>query len=307
MAPPSKGLGTVGSVEAARGDASDGSDGPVQAWLATLSGLIPELVDRWELDIGEPFTGGSVGYVLAGTRAGSEPIVLKLTYPDGWFPERVAALLRWDGEGAVELIDHDPRGATLLERAVPGTPLAGESEERALSLARDVARRLWIPAPDGITAATEEVGRWVATFRDRNAALGRPLSDRLLDDAAASMRDLEASPGAPVLLHGDLRLGNVVAAEREPWLAISPHPLVGDRTFDVVGLLLDVRDDPEDGTTLSPRFELLAELFACDRDRLRAWSITVAVDAALASWEGGGAAEARRQLAVAERIRDIQA
>ncbi|HSL11985.1 MAG TPA: aminoglycoside phosphotransferase family protein [Actinomycetota bacterium] len=288
------------------GDAANDIDAAVQTWLASLSGLIAELTERWELELEDPLPSGSLGYVVGATRAGSRPVVLELTYPDGWFPERVVAFLAWDGDGAVELIDHDPRGAMLLERAVPGTPLADEPEERALSLARDVARRLWIPAPEGITAATDEAGRWVASFRDRNEALGRPLPDGLADDATASMRELEASPDEPVLLHGDLRLGNVVAAEREPWLAVSPHPLVGDRAFDVGALLLDL-PDPVDGPTLHRRFGLLAELFAIDRERFRAWSITVALDAALASWEGGEVADARRQLAIAEGVREGRA
>src|SRR3712207_7317531 len=111
MEAPSKGLGTVLVMEAAPGDAANGSDAAVDAWLAGLSGLIAELSDRWELDLADPLPGGSLGYVVGATRAGTDPVVLKLTYPDGWFPERVAALLAWDGEGAVELIDHDPRGA----------------------------------------------------------------------------------------------------------------------------------------------------------------------------------------------------
>jgi streptomycin 6-kinase len=289
------------------GDAANGTDEAVQRWLASLSGLIAELTERWELELGDPLPSSSLGYVVGATRAGSEPVVLKLTYPDGWFPERVAALLAWDGEGAVELIDHDPRGAMLLERAVPGTPLADGPDERALLIASDVLQRLWIPAPAGITAAIDEVGRWVATFRQRNDSLGRPLSEELLDDAVGRMRDLAASPGDPVLLHGDLRAGNVVAAAREPWLAISPHPLAGDRAFDVAALLLDLRDDPVDATTLRRRFELLAERLACDDERLRTWSMTLATDAALASWERGDSTDAHRQLSIVERVRELRA
>ena len=89
-------------------------DDGVEGWLAGLSGLIAELVDRWELLLGEPFGGGSIGYTVAATRAGTAPVVLKVTCPDGWFPEVVAALARRVGVGAVELVDHDPRGAMLL-------------------------------------------------------------------------------------------------------------------------------------------------------------------------------------------------
>ena len=36
-----------------------------------------------------------------------------------------------------------------------------------------------------------------------------------------------------MLLHTDLHAGNVLAAEREPWLAIDPKPYVGDPAYDV--------------------------------------------------------------------------
>jgi streptomycin 6-kinase len=299
-------------MQVAPGDASDDSDEGVRAWLATLSGVIPELVERWELELGAPLEGGSVGYVLEGTRAGAEPIVLKLTYPDGWFPERVAALLRWDGEGAVELIDHDPRGAMLLERAVPGTPLPDVVDgDAALEIAASVLSRLWVPAPDGITPAVEEAGRWVATFRDRSDALGRPLSDRHLDEAEALMRELEASPGEPVLLHGDLRLRNVVAAEREPWLAISPHPLTGDREFDLATLLLDRARDgsgsPSERRTneLGRWFDITTELVACDRDRFHAWTLVVSTDEALPTAREGTRGLASAAVGFAEAIRSF--
>jgi streptomycin 6-kinase len=297
-------------MQVAPGDASDDSDEGVRAWLATLSGLIPELVERWELELGAPLEGGSVGYVLEGTRAGADPIVLKLTYPDGWFPERVAALLRWDGEGAVELIDHDPRGAMLLERAVPGTPLPDVADgDAALEIVASVLSRLWVPAPDGITPAVEEAGRWVATFRDRNDALGRPLSDRHLDEAEALMRELEASPGEPVLLHGDLRLRNVVAAERVPWLAISPHPLTGDRGFDLATMLLD---RAREGTPSGPRlhelgrwFDITTELATCDRERLRAWALVVSTDEAFPTAREGTRGLASAAVRFAEAIRAL--
>ena len=36
-----------------------------------------------------------------------------------------------------------------------------------------------------------------------------------------------------MLLHTDLHAGNVLAAKREPWLAIDPKPYVGDPVYDV--------------------------------------------------------------------------
>jgi streptomycin 6-kinase len=281
----------------------------VDAWLAGLSKLVVELIERWELAIGEPFDRGSIGYAAPATRADGDEVVLKISYPDGWFSEEVAALARWDGDGAVELIDHDPRGAMLLERAVPGTPLVEEpNEERALSSAADVLERLWRGSPDGITSVGEEVGRWAASFRDRNDAVRKPVPSDLAKEAVSLMDDLIASAREQLLLHGDLHLGNVLAAERQPWLAIAPQPLVGDREFDVTAL---IRGKPEQLLAKGEarerrRFDHLADRLSCDRDRLRAWSIAVTTDYALSCWENGDAEAGRQQLALAELFRGLR-
>ena len=44
---------------------------------------------------------------------------------------------------------------------------------------------------------------------------------------------LSATQPHRVLLHGDFHPGNVLAAAREPWLAIDCKPLVGDPAYDL--------------------------------------------------------------------------
>jgi streptomycin 6-kinase len=283
----------------------------VDDWLAGLSGLTTELAERWELELGRPFAGGSLGYSVAATRAGTDAVVLRITYPDGWFPEGVAALVHWDGHGAVELIDHDPRGAMLLERAVPGVDLRGAADEDAMMLAAGVMELLWIVGPAEITRVADEVGRWAATFRDRNDALGAPVPRELADEAVASMEELIASPREQLLLHGDLHLGNVLSAEREPWLAIGPKPLVGDREFDVTALIRDGAEDlvvdADARSRLHRRFDSLTERLSCDRERSRAWSIAVTTDHALTSSEEGLRDVGERHLVLAELLRGLRA
>jgi streptomycin 6-kinase len=36
----------------------------------------------------------------------------------------------------------------------------------------------------------------------------------------------------PVVVHGDFNPGNLLAAEREPYLAIDPKPMIGDPAYD---------------------------------------------------------------------------
>ena len=39
------------------------------------------------------------------------------------------------------------------------------------------------------------------------------------------------------LIHGDLHYENVMAADREPWLAIDPKPMSGDPHYEIAPML----------------------------------------------------------------------
>ena len=294
----------IAQVRAREGDA-------VEDWLAGLSGLIAELTQRWELTLGAPFDGGSIGYTVAATRAGTDPVVLKISAPGAWFTEETGALVHWDGHGAVELIDHDPRGAQLLERAVPGTSLREEpDEDRAMELAAGVLERLWVAPPASTSAVADEVLRWADTMAERNDTVGARVPPGLVDTASKMLRDLTASQREQVLLHGDLHLGNVLAAQREPWLAIDPKPLVGEREFDVTALIRDGQEelveDEDAPARLQRRFDRLSERLDCDRRRLKDWSVAIMTDYALWSFESGAQRTGVTQVAVAQLLRRLR-
>src|SRR4029450_6156266 len=103
---------------------------------------------------------------------------------------------------------------------------------------------------------------------------GRPFERSLLDRALAALRELGPDQGEEVVLHQDFHGGNVLRAQREPWLTIDPKPLVGEREFDAASLLRDRRDefaaDPRPGARIRRRLDQLTEL-ALDRETLRGW------------------------------------
>src|SRR5258705_330516 len=73
----------------------------------------------------------------------------------------------------------------------------------------------------------------------------------------------------PVLLARAPHAGNVLRAQREPWLVIDPKPFVGDPAYDATQHLLNcrarLRADPD---RLIRRF---ADLLSVDHDRVRLW------------------------------------
>ncbi|HYY76004.1 MAG TPA: aminoglycoside phosphotransferase family protein [Gaiellaceae bacterium] len=66
---------------------------------------------------------------------------------------------------------------------------------------------------------------------------GRPFERELLDATLDALRALPGTQGEQVMVNQDLHADNVLAAEREPWLAIDPKPLVGEREFGIAGLV----------------------------------------------------------------------
>ncbi len=100
-----------------------------------------------------------------------------------------------------------------------------------------------------------------------------------------------ASAAAPVLLHGDLHHGNVLAARREPWLAIDPKGLIGEPAFETVALLHNperLLSAPQPGRILARRVDQLSEHLGFDRQRIRGWGIAQGVLAAYWGLEDAG-------------------
>ena len=225
-----------------------------EAWIEAVPRALPELAERWSLRLGEPFDAETTSYVLAAERDDGMPVVLKLIYPhfaETPFAQEVAGLRMWDGRGIVRLLEADAEvGAQLLERAVPGTSALELGEADALPIAANALKRMWsapaTPHPE-IKMLAEQARIWTREIeRDWNDA-GEPYERDLLDRATWTLLrladDVEARPAEElVLVHGDLHHGNVLRAEREPWLAIDPKPMLGEREYDVRAPLCDRRD-----------------------------------------------------------------
>jgi streptomycin 6-kinase len=80
-----------------------------------------------------------------------------------------------------------------------------------------------------------------------------------------------------VLLHTDLHAGNVLAAEREAWLAIDPKPYVGDPAYDVTqhifnGVFLE-------GASVDVLAARMAHLLDLDLNRILLWLFARSVEA----------------------------
>ncbi len=252
------------------------------AWLEHLPGLIADFERRWSITVGPPFPNLSYNYVAPARRADGSQAVLKLGVPNPELLTEIEALWLCGGQGMVLLLEADPeRGALLLERLVPGTPLAMlPDDQQATIVAAAVMRRLWRPLPARHTFPS--VAKWASGLQRLRARFGGgtgPLPSALVARAEVLFRDLLASSAPPVLLHGDLHHDNILAAQREPWLALDPKGVAGEPAYEAGALMLN--PSPQPAAVLSRRADILSEALGIDRQRILGWSFAQAV---LSAW-----------------------
>jgi streptomycin 6-kinase len=227
------------------------------------------------------FAGANVAYSAPATLSDGSPAVLKINFPDVESEREAEALAHWQGQGAVRLLRHDAaRRALVVERCLPGTELWQVADEaEANRLAAAVLARLWRPAPrrHDFRLLANAAAQWAATLPANWDALGRPFERKLLEAAVTALRELGPAQGEQVVVHQDFHGGNVLRAEREPWLVIDPKPLVGEREFDTASLLRDRRDELERDRApqrrLRRRLDQLSADLRLDRERMRGWAV----------------------------------
>lgn len=263
------------------------------AWLDALPAQLAHYADVWRLTIGPPFAL-SYNYVCAATRADGTPVVLKLGPPGIGLDNEAAALRHYDGRGALRLLATDPpHEVLLLERLLPGTPLAALADDDAAThCAADVMQQLWRPPADG--ARFPPLAQWANGLARLRAAFDGgcgPFPPALVALAEQLWAELLPSADEAVVLHGDLHHYNILAAGERCWLAIDPKGIVGERAAEVAALLSNPYagsgPDPVTPQRLVRRLALLDERLPCDPQRVRAYAVALTVLGAWWDYEDG--------------------
>jgi streptomycin 6-kinase len=256
-------------VEAAAQDLHDRR----RAWIGRLPEIVAGLAARWQLTLEPPFQpGGECSWTAPARDAAGRDLVLKVGWTHDEGVHEGAALRLWAGRGAVRLVAEHVDGETttlLLERARPGTEL-GRSlpEEEQDVVVAGLLRGLWAEPPAGhaFRPLAEMCEAWA---REHEEHPDHPLDPGIARDGLALWRSLPGTADRELLLLTDLHAGNVLAAEREPWLVIDPKPYVGDLAYDPLQHLLNCLDRlSADPSGLADR---MADLCGIDRERFRLW------------------------------------
>jgi streptomycin 6-kinase len=274
-----------------------------RAWAESLPELVADLCGRWSLRVdGEPMHGAN-GIALP-VRRGVSPYVLKVAWLDDELRDQVATLRRWDGGGIVRLVDESvDDGALLLERLDHTRLLRTVDVKESLTVSAGLLRRLAVPVlPSGggahvrgpaagevdlpsrdrarlasLPTTAAAASAFVASARERAARLGDPVPSATLDAAVGLAGDLVALSG-DVLVNHDLHDENILAADREPWLAIDPRIMVGLPEYGVAQLLWWRLDDMSGDADVRQFLDLIVTVAGLDADVARAWTIVRSVD-----------------------------
>ena len=243
-------------------------------WLAKLPDVVAELTRRWSLSLGPPFLGEGIscGWVAHATRADGTPVVLKLGMPHFEGLHELAGLRFWNGDATVALLDaNEEANAMLLEACIPGTSLRALAEPEQDVVLATLLRRLWREPPAhaedlAFRPMASMLAHWASETRAQEDAWPDP---GLVRAGLALFDELTTTTEHRVVLFTDLHAGNVLRAQRAPWLAIDPKPFVGDPAYDATQHLMNcperMRDAPH--ATIG-RF---ADLLGVSSERVRRW------------------------------------
>ncbi len=246
-------------------------------WIERLPVMVEALCEQWGLVIdGAPMHGGLS--VAIPVQRGGELCILKVGRKDDTTQHETLALAAWNGNGAVRLLAEEHTvGGMLLERLDSRRSLNDVGLEEALSIAGSLLRRLAIPAPQGVPLLRETGVRLAEGLPERWERCGRPMPRSLMERAAALSAEL--APAAKTLLvNYDLIYEDVLAGEREAWLAVDPKVVAGDPEYGIAQLLWRRLEDMQERGGLKRHFDALTAAAELSPELTRSWTLVRCVD-----------------------------
>lgn len=242
-------------------------------WVEALPELIRELCVEWGLEAeeAEPLYG-DLGLVVPVRRA-RDAYMLKVSWLDDTTMDEARALRAWDGRGAVRLYAARPEvGALLLERLAPHRSLRNLDLYSAAEVAGRLMRRLAVPAPGGLRTTRDMAAGLAESLPCWQDRAGYPVPPMWLEKARGLARELAGSAGDR-LVHGDFHYDNVLAGEREPWLAVDPKPVAGDPEYALPELLWWRADEVGNAEGFRCLLGVLVENGQLDAEVAEGWAI----------------------------------
>jgi streptomycin 6-kinase len=265
-------------------------------WLDELPDVLAHLAARWDLEIGNPYPGGTASLVLAARDGAGRECVLKVAMTlDGddaqLFRRSVLVHQLAGGRGCVALLQHDAdTSSMLLERLGPNLHELELPTPRVLQVVAATLRSFWRPAPDGCELPTEadqaeRLGRFITkTWTE----VGRPCPREVVERALRYCEERAAAfaPGLAVLVHADAHGWNTLSAGAGTCKFVDPEGLRSSRAHDLSVLMREYNAPLLAGDTprlVRERAELLASWAQVDPEPVWQWGFIERVSTGLAN------------------------
>ncbi|WP_310119780.1 APH(6)-I family aminoglycoside O-phosphotransferase [Azospirillum sp. BE72] len=245
--------------------------------MGTHAVLPPEvrgLLEAWCLVPDAPLLTTHSSWVLPVQHEGAPAMLKVARIPDEQSGYR---LMRWwNGQGAAKVFASST-DALLMERAACGVinlaqmAWSGRDDE-ACRIMCDTAARLHAPRR-GPLPDLHPLETWFQPLFQ--ASTGQSA----LALAADTARQLLATPHTVCPLHGDLHHENVLDFGERGWLAIDPHGLLGERTFDYANIFTNPDlSDPSRPLAIMPgrleaRLDVVIKATGIEPGRLLRWIV----------------------------------
>lgn len=274
--------------------AADGLAG--RRWLDELPEVVAGLADRWGLELGQAFEGGTASFVAEATDPAGRACVLKVAMPldsdaGDAFSRSVLVHRLAAGRGCVALLAHDEAAAAmLLERLGPNLHALGLPLLEVLEAIVRTLRTFWRPADEAASALPSgaDQAAWLADHITSSwDELGRPCPREVVDRAVACCEERAAAfdPATAVLVHGDAHGWNTLDAGDGTCKLVDPEGLRSEPAHDL-GVPLREYNEPllvgDTAHLVRQRAELLASACGVDPEAVWQWGFVERVSTGLA-------------------------
>lgn len=257
-------------------------------WLAQFPNLLKSLAKQWKFKITKRCANLSFNFVALVVLENGSKAILKCGVPNDEFTTEINALRIYAGEGVVRLIVADAKKGWLIEeRCVPGKNLLSlKDDEKATTIALNLMQQLWRPLNSPAKFPTlVKLLRGLDKLQKYARANHGAFPKKLIDFSLSASKELLASSGEQVLLHGDLHHFNILSSGKNSWLAIDPKGVIGEREYEIAAFmrnpghqLLTAMDTKH---VLLRRLDQIVEHTSFEHERILLWSI---VNAVLVAW-----------------------
>lgn len=274
--------------------------------MTPLPRVVRDLIAEWELVADGEIIAGRTSVVLPVTTTGRSA-VLKIAAGAEPARHEILALQTWHGDGAVRMLRADPRRAAMLLERLHADDLTTVPAVEACEIVARLYGRLHVPAPPQLVPLTRHVEQWTDALErlPRDAPLPRRVVEHAVHLGRAFAGD-DASTGR--LVHGDLHYANVLAAERQPWLAIAPQPMSGDPHYEIAPLLSNRWSEIVAGgdvrTAVRRRFHTVVDVAGLDEERARGWVVVREACTAMWAIEDGDTDRVTAAIAIIKAVQD---